>query len=660
MEQRNEINEVRTFRYHVKLCHNEDSGDAWQLIGKPSEQELHITYQELIAHRKRELNTAAEPHALTDTQVFRNNLSTLHSFLAFCGKTDEATVGREMTIAYAERRDAYLESLTSTLSERTVSDRRSHLRGWQRAAEELFSPSAKPVEPKAESSFHQVLRLALANAACAPKTVAREAGASTSAMARWLKGAFPNCRAFPSVRRIEEALGLERDALVQLIPKVARDLSKSATSIAFRERHKRNVQTRYWLREDELSPSMTEEWSSLFHYKTCHSPALERARRGKWRMLPHAKIAFEVPSYARRDNRGCVTAVIVMKRLRSFFGYLALPEQEGGFGLPKERAQSLAWLVVPSAIDGYLNFLTERSDGAVHNGQAGFCGIGASLTHPQTGYLTQQPDFAKKLPKRILKGKWVDTCAEAHRLYSQWKAEAIDLSRKPNEPIQGLLAMSEPLAPLFQAVKSLDYLAAQSPWGSLEEAIHKRDALLLSMLMANPLRARNYILMSWNEAGSGNLHRREDGTWRLRFEAADFKNDRNSAQRDYDAPLPSFLSARIEEYLMEYRPRLLLKNPNCSLVFPTKTGSTFGKIGHQLRVVTRRHIPQTPGFGPHAVRHLVATDYLRKHPNDFLTVAQLLHDKLETVLQAYAHLRQDDAFNRLDAHLNAIGSALNR
>lgn len=33
--------------------------------------------------------------------------------------------------------------------------------------------------------------------------------------------------------------------------------------------------------------------------------------------------------------------------------------------------------------------------------------------------------------------------------------------------------------------------------GSLYEALHKRDALLSSMLIANPLRRRNYVLMTY-------------------------------------------------------------------------------------------------------------------------------------------------------------------
>jgi hypothetical protein len=43
--------------------------------------------------------------------------------------------------------------------------------------------------------------------------------------------------------------------------------------------------------------------------------------------------------------------------------------------------------------------------------------------------------------------------------------------------------------------------------------------------------------------------------------------------------------------------------------------------------------------------------------SDFLTAAQLLHDQLKTVLDRYAHLRQDDAFGRFEAHLQAAREA---
>jgi site-specific recombinase XerD len=111
------------------------------------------------------------------------------------------------------------------------------------------------------------------------------------------------------------------------------------------------------------------------------------------------------------------------------------------------------------------------------------------------------------------------------------------------------------------------------------------------------------------------------------------------------------LNARIEEYLEEYRPRLVKANPLANWLFPNNEGEKWQTQNAHVANLTKRLVPETPGFGPHAFRHLVATDYLRKHPNDFLTVAVLLNDRLETVLKAYAHLRQDESFDRYEAYM---------
>ena len=56
----------------------------------------------------------------------------------------------------------------------------------------------------------------------------------------------------------------------------------------------------------------------------------------------------------------------------------------------------------------------------------------------------------------------------------------------------------------------------------------------------------------------------------------------------------------------------------------------------------------------HAFRHLVATDWLTQHPNDFLTVAELLNDKFDTVMTNYAHLKRDISFSRYEEHINRL------
>ena len=77
-------------------------------------------------------------------------------------------------------------------------------------------------------------------------------------------------------------------------------------------------------------------------------------------------------------------------------------------------------------------------------------------------------------------------------------------------------------------------------------------------------------------------------------------------------------------------------------------------MSHGVLDLTRTHIPGCGGFGPHAFRHLVATDWLRRNPNDFLTVAELLNDSLPVVMKTYAHLKQETALARHSDQLQAL------
>ena len=77
-------------------------------------------------------------------------------------------------------------------------------------------------------------------------------------------------------------------------------------------------------------------------------------------------------------------------------------------------------------------------------------------------------------------------------------------------------------------------------------------------------------------------------------------------------------------------------------------------MSSHIQKLTKRHVVGSPGFGPHALRHLVATDWLRKNPDDFLTVAELLGDRLQTVLDNYAHLKRDGSFSRYEARIEEL------
>ena len=50
------------------------------------------------------------------------------------------------------------------------------------------------------------------------------------------------------------------------------------------------------------------------------------------------------------------------------------------------------------------------------------------------------------------------------------------------------------------------------------------------------------------------------------------------------------------------------------------------------------------GFGPHAFRHIVAHSYLKSNPKAYAVVADILNDRLETVIQEYGHVETADNF----------------
>jgi integrase/transcriptional regulator with XRE-family HTH domain len=653
-------------RYRVTYHCNEDarlSGIGMGILDPPS---MSITYKELIS-RQKQLHSpdSQSPGGGSGTsQVMRNQISTLHSFLALSGKTVDSIVGRELLGDFDAKLRSYTETLS--LSEHTKADRRSHLRAWRATAQALLAEQRLSAAPDgehriAESDFHEKLRHALATSDQSPSEIARRAGASEQAVRRWLKGAIPNTRAMPSLRRLELELGLEPDALRRLLPK-QRDprcfpaQKELPVDIPYRARQKERTADRYRLKLRDINPSLAAEWRALLEYKTTKRTTIERSKRGKWRLLPKQKVAGRISMHAQKGNLLCETAQLNLDQFRAFAGYLSRPRTAGGFGLALDAVQTVAWLAVPEAVNGYLEFLTARSDGIAHAGHVKLANLASSLTHPVTGYLTQQPQFAERLPSAYVSIDWTEMCKATHTLCADWKQDSTGISRDPSVPIQKLLDLAEPFAPVLKAIEFLDLAAASSPPGSLTEAIHKRDALLLAMLMANPLRRRNWVLMTWNEDNAGVLYQRQDRQWRIRYGAAeDFKNEGTSSSKGYDAPLPRALQDRIEDYLAEYRPRLIRNALSAAFLFPSNTGTKWVGLARHVTKLTRRLIPETPfGFGPHAFRHLVATDYLRKHPNDFLTVAILLHDTLETVLRAYAHLRQDESFEKYEAHIQAI------
>ncbi|QTQ37531.1 Putative integrase [Aromatoleum petrolei] len=624
-------------------------------------------YSELIQQLQQHfgISPAEPPDTPSAIQQYRNHLSALNGFLAVCGKTVEGNVGAELGSHFDTRLREYVE--TAQLAPRTKRDRITQLKAIQRIYQKRTARTSAPRTTRS-TSLSIALREAIALTGHAPKTLAREIGISPATVRRWLNGAGINRRGVPSLHRLEKALGLARDTLVSLAEREAeladgigadlQALSKGHLPVvvpSFRRRLADREPHGLTLAESDLNDDFLREWHDLFQYKTGGTLNIQRTMKGTWRLIP-ANTATRTTHLARRRNMVCPSAEMFMDRLRTFFGVLfRLPAREGGFHWSEPPSQTLAWLAHPDALTLYLDWLTDRSDGIRHSGQRVFSQFVASLLRPETGYLWQQAArFREQLPREMRPADddaWRAMCERSHTYLRQFIRGAKGVSRAPDEPIANLLALPNPLKPVLNAIELIDATAAACPPGSISEARHKRNALLLAMLLSNPLRRRSIASLTWEPNGHGSLRGSAASGWRIVLAPHQLKNGDSNRGRNYDVKVADWLNSRLSEYLEEYRDTLLNGGRSRYLFIGDETEKLWEGLGTTVRNITRRYIPGSPGFGPHALRHLVATDWLRRFPGDFLTVAELLNDRLETVLASYAHLKRDDSFSRYEAHI---------
>jgi integrase len=219
-------------------------------------------------------------------------------------------------------------------------------------------------------------------------------------------------------------------------------------------------------------------------------------------------------------------------------------------------------------------------------------------------------------------------------------------TRDPFIPIKEFIERDHPLTVMIELAQSIaEYLRSHPMLKPSARLATERTLFLVELLTEQPLRLKMLYIMTYLDDNTGNLYRRANGSWALRFPKEAFKNERGAAQKPYDVPFSEYLSARINDYLL----RILTKIPNRGdRVFPcvkpvkkgTRTRST--SLEHAFRNATRRFVKGCKGFGPHAVRHIVATDYIKNNESGWQTAADVLHDTIETIRKAYAFLRAED------------------
>jgi integrase len=435
--------------------------------------------------------------------------------------------------------------------------------------------------------------------------------------------------------------------------------------------------------------SLAKEFQSLVANKTLAilPEGEKRHNRGQW---------------TKSDGAGFPSAKIFEDFLKSFMGYCALPRNNPdpylrGWGLKLEEL-SLALLADKELVEAYLEFKKLRSGlrvrpveesaaaslnaheisanglwefydkgGKYNSGSLGTLAFISSLLRPSTGYLYQHPEFGVKLGPRMTASSWQEQCVQTrsrvddlHRTISLMKKEGdqenYDFGRDPKEPIQWILDLPRPLLVLQEALKAMLSDLLPDNASKLERARQYRNVILFALLCANPLRIRMFAIMEFDK----HLIRRSNGSWWVRFNRRSFKN-RRSINSHYEVRVAEELWPLLDRYLKEFHP-VLAGATGSKYVFIRSAAGPHKHPGGPLSSIalssiiqelTELYIPGGKGFRPHAFRHIIATDIIKKDRRlGFFLASIALHDKLDTVKREYIHLSTSEFFEPVNAHFS--------
>ncbi len=592
-------------------------------------------------------------------------------------------VGRELIDEFEESVEAYRLSCINSLSEETQKKRVEQLRQIRACSDALCRRDNLP------GTLASALGSLMRQTGHSLGEIAASCNVHKSTLALWLKGSVPTAKQRDRIRKIEDFFALPENTLISRVKQRPALLisPEDSPQTSFGKRMSRQVQDsnsngRLWPKFEELE----WQWRPFIDWKTDSTREsigmpLHLYLSPWWRTKAPDQVGVKIkPWMVNSEGQVATSAGITYGHIATYLGWLRVHR-----GVSQLDAANLTWLLDWNLVREHCEWKRRRSGGISHSGIRDMLIQISSMTRPKSGYLWLHPHLAFQLPTSALLGgthaadlseseltsRWQGLCEEVHKKAKalhrmRFSAGSLVRSRDAAASVQPLLTKKEPLRALMEGIGAYRHAINQLPdgrnkWSGL------RDSLLLNMLTANPLRASQYATMTYRSDNTGNLYRTGDAGWRIRFEASDFKNQRGAANARYDVAIPSQLWPEIVEYILDVRPHLHAAD-TCDFVFlpyrscvsrseqeVLKDGMWDSEsMGQRLSIVGRRIFPELPGFGPHSCRHIVATDFLRRHPGQYTRLAKLLNDKLSTVLRVYAHESFDDTFDMTNAHYDEV------
>ena len=660
----------------------------------PGMLETYARHDPLPPTYERLKQAGAKHFALTKEEgAVKNLLSTLRVFMKLFKFRDEDVIGAELDVEF----DFYLVQFREQLrlegkAERTLKDRAEYLVRWKNMVVTIAQTAELP------EGFHEALSEAMRRRRMAGPELSRRTKIGLHTLQRWSSGEVrPTRDVQAQVQKLESALRLPADTLSKKLGFVikrkqvttaAKENKLLLTTYANRItlRHKREFRLNYLI---AIPDAMRTEWRQLIKHKISNIRE-HSSNNDVWRVKPRQKIGNK-PTWCSMTDDGQVVpaADACWAFLCRYFSWCALDMEHGGGGYAVERINTMGWLLNDKLLKTFLNWMQQRSGNILHGGIPSFLMYAAMLLRPETGWLWLNPPLAHKLDSKAQKAclGFDPTDMDPDELAEAWQArcaavwaicqkdgkflsghKSLRKSRDPREPISDILAHKRPLSLVMDMLANLKRnppLCVQTK----RYAVWTRDVMLLALMTANPLRVGHLATMTYLSDNTGNLYKHEDEFWHYRCEIDDFKNSptryMNTPDGRYDVRLPAYVGEAIEAYLKDGRPMLAGAFDGDYFLLPEKFANQTAydeagvlvpifrdrwnsqAISTRLRVVTRGLRDGKPGFGAHAFRHIIATDYLKRYPGAYKMVADLLCDRLDTVIKEYGHTSAQDG---LDVH----------
>lgn len=630
----------------------------------PAETVIVPTYADVETHVVDQLRSRGSSDAF-----IANHASAFRGFMSFHGKSPDSPVDAALTTDFDECLKAYLNA-KSLLGRKSSSlrTRGSQLRMFSRVARSIMLVNAR-------LKFNDALETAMRSRGFRVANLARATGIPARLMGTWLRlGREPRATYWGHVAQIEAALGLAPDALASRCRWYEREQHRKSDfvkpRIAYRERMAELRTQPYRLRV--YSERLRREWQDLLIFKTDLLLHDDESRLERWTLRPRAHDTRDRDWFATVGDQQSPTAENVFQMLTRFWGFLCMATPDGR-GLSADE-MSLAHVADADALFDYLKW-HQRRMGEFNKSAISILRTVSSLIRPRTGFVWQRNELGERASDTVRTSiaqryshmpeheRWRSWCTDTHAqlrklIRTLMRDKLIKQSRSTSEPIRSILQSASPISYLARALAAHDRAEPPRHHKQLWPA-HCRDGMVWALLLATALRPKHIGLMTYLPDNSGNLYRRNDGTWALRFERELFKNFKGAAaDRDYDVALPDSLGPRIETYLKEAR--VHLANPECPyFIRPSRTGNVRDTrplsdetVYAIVRSLATSYIPESAGFGGYAFRHIIATDWLKTYPRDYMLVALILHDKLDTVVAEYNHLEAEDGMRLYAKHVD--------